>query len=116
MLDVSQVPQRDPVTTWLDSPMVEAASTCPFAKRGDYVRIPLEVSLCFTSAIARQDHPDPVRAAPLKCGTMRITGRRRLRYYEVNNFTAIVENVIPFFDRFGSLSKKKQRDFLRSSS
>jgi hypothetical protein len=34
-------------------------------------------------------------------------------YYEVNNFTAIVENVIPFFDRFGFLSAKKQRDFAK---
>jgi hypothetical protein len=32
-------------------------------------------------------------------------------YYEVNNFTAIVENVIPFFERFGFLSAKKKRDF-----
>jgi hypothetical protein len=34
-------------------------------------------------------------------------------YYEVNTFTAIVENVIPFFDRFGFLSAKKQRDFAK---
>src|SRR5437667_11585923 len=32
-------------------------------------------------------------------------------YYEVNNLTAIVENVIPFFERFGFLSAKKKRDF-----
>jgi hypothetical protein len=32
-------------------------------------------------------------------------------YYEVNNLDAIVENVIPFFKRFGFLSAKKKRDF-----
>jgi hypothetical protein len=32
-------------------------------------------------------------------------------YYEVNNLTAIVENVIPFFEQFGFLSAKKKRDF-----
>jgi hypothetical protein len=32
-------------------------------------------------------------------------------YYEVNNITAIVENVIPFFKRFSFLSAKKKRDF-----
>ena len=34
-------------------------------------------------------------------------------YYEVNKFSAIVENVIPFFDRFGFLSSKKKRDFAK---
>ena len=32
-------------------------------------------------------------------------------YYEVNNFTAIVEHVIPCFERFSFLSAKKKRDF-----
>ena len=48
----------------------------------------------------------------LKCGTLR--GRQDgVWYYEVNNFTAIQENVIPFFERFGFLSAKKQRDFAK---
>jgi LAGLIDADG endonuclease len=34
-------------------------------------------------------------------------------YYEVNTFTAIIENVIPFFDRFSFLSAKKRRDFAK---
>ena len=34
-------------------------------------------------------------------------------YYEVNNFTAITENVIPFFNRFGFLSAKKKHDFAK---
>ena len=48
----------------------------------------------------------------LKCGTMR-TRSDGVWYYEVNTFTANVENVIPFFDRFGFLSAKKQRDFAK---
>ena len=31
----------------------------------------------------------------------------------MNNFNAIVENVIPFFDRFRFLSAKKKRDFAK---
>jgi hypothetical protein len=34
-------------------------------------------------------------------------------YFEVNNLAAIVENVIPFFERFGFLSAKKKRDFAK---
>jgi hypothetical protein len=34
-------------------------------------------------------------------------------YYEVNNLVPIVENVIPFFERFGFLSAKKKRDFAK---
>ena len=34
-------------------------------------------------------------------------------YYEVNNLTPILENVIPFFERFHFLSAKKKRDFAK---
>jgi hypothetical protein len=34
-----------------------------------------------------------------------------LWYYEVTNFDAIQNNVIPFFNRFNFLSAKKKRDF-----
>jgi hypothetical protein len=34
-------------------------------------------------------------------------------YYEVNNLGAILDHVIPFFERFGFLSAKKQRDFAK---
>src|SRR5262249_46761338 len=34
-------------------------------------------------------------------------------YYEVTNINAIVENVIPFFERFPFLSAKKKRDFAK---
>ena len=32
-------------------------------------------------------------------------------YYEVNNVHAIIENVIPFFERFGFMSAKKKKNF-----
>jgi hypothetical protein len=46
----------------------------------------------------------------LRCGTMR-QRHDGVWYYEVNNLIPIVENVIPFFERFGFLSAKKKRDF-----
>ena len=88
--------------------MVKAASMCPFDKRGDYA-MPWKVSLCFNVSQRDQSGPERVQGAALKCGTMR-SRADGVWYYEVNTFTAIVENVIPFFDRFGFLSAKKQRD------
>ena len=46
----------------------------------------------------------------LECGTLR-TRPDGVWYFEVNNFTAITQNVIPFFKQFGFLSAKKKRDF-----
>jgi hypothetical protein len=67
------------------------------------------VSLCFNIS-----QRDSVILALCKrylgCGTMR-QRHDGVWYYEVNNLTAIVENVIPFFERFGFLSAKKKRDF-----
>ena len=34
-------------------------------------------------------------------------------YFEVNNLVPILENVIPFFERFHFLSAKKKRDFAK---
>jgi hypothetical protein len=34
-------------------------------------------------------------------------------YYEVNNLNAVLENVIPFFQRFEFMSAKKKRDFVK---
>ena len=48
----------------------------------------------------------------LNCGTMRQRSDG-VWYYEVNNFNAIVENVIPFFEKFGFFSAKKKRDFAK---
>jgi len=78
--------------------------------RGDY-RLPWKISLCFNIS-----QRDPVILAlykrHLRCGTMR-QRRDGVWYYEVNNLVPILHNVIPFFERFGFLSAKKQRDFAK---
>src|SRR5262245_46361753 len=86
----------------------EGSFNVSFRPRDDY-RAPWKVSLCFNVS-----QRDEVILAKFKrhlgCGTMR---RRHdgVWYYEVNNLTAILENVIPFFDHYGFLSAKKKRDF-----
>ena len=109
MLDVSQVPQRigHYLAGFTDG---EGSFNVPFRKRGDYA-MPWKVSLCFNVS-QRDEVILALFKRHLKCGTMR-TRPDGVWYYEVNNFTAIVENVIPFFDRFGFLSAKKQRDFAK---
>ena len=51
----------------------------------------------------------------LRCGSLR-QRKDGIWYYEVNNFRSIVENVIPFFERFKFLSAKKKRDFSKFRS
>lgn len=86
----------------------EGSFNISFRKRKDY-RKPWKVSLCFNVS-----QRDKVMLAlfkrHLKCGTLR-SRKDGVWYFEVNNFNAIVENVIPFFERFGFLSAKKKRDF-----
>ena len=109
MLDVSRVPQRigHYLAGFTDG---EGSFNVSFRRRGDYA-IPWKVSLCFN--VSQRDRIIlTLFEQHLKCGTMR-SRADGVWYYEVNNFTAIVGNVIPFFDRFGFLSKKKQRDFAK---
>jgi hypothetical protein len=86
----------------------EGSFNVSFRKRDDY-KIPLKVSLCFNIS-----QKDEVILSQIKkhlgCGTMR-QREDGVWYYEVNNFNALQENVIPFFNRFGFLSAKKKRDF-----
>ena len=81
-----------------------------FRPRSDY-NLPWKVSLCFNIS-----QRDPVILAQFKrhlaCGTMR-QRRDGVWYYEVNHLLPILENVIPFFDRFHFLSAKKKRDFAK---
>ena len=50
----------------------------------------------------------------LKCGKIiELKSRNGIYEYRVDNFNAIQTNVIPFFTRFGFLSTKKKRDFLK---
>ena len=109
MLDVSQVPDRigHYLAGFTDG---EGSFNASFRRRGDYA-VPWKVSLCFN--VSQRDQVIlSVFKEQLKCGTMR-SRADGVWYYEVNTFTAIVENVIPFFDRFGFLSAKKQRDFAK---
>ena len=88
----------------------EGSFNLSFRKRKDYSQ-PWKISLCFNVS-----QKDKVILAlfkrHLKCGTLR-SRNDGVWYYEVNNFTAIQENVIPFFKRFGFLSAKKKRDFTK---
>src|SRR5215210_1487135 len=86
----------------------EGSFNVSFRPRKDYP-IPWKVSLSFNVS-----QKDRVILALFKrhlgCGTLR--GRPDgVWYYEVTNLKAIVENVIPFFERFPFLSAKKKRDF-----
>ena len=108
-LNVDQVPQRigHYLAGFTDG---EGSFNVSFRKRGDYT-MPWKVSLCFN--VSQRDKVIlALFKQHLKCGTLR-SRDDGVWYYEVNNFTAIVQNVIPFFDRFGFLSAKKKRDFLK---
>jgi LAGLIDADG endonuclease len=107
MLNIHQVPSE---IAWYLSGFAdgEGSFNVSFRPREDY-RCPWKVSLCFNIS-----QRDPTVLALFKrhiqCGTMR-QRRDGVWYYEVNNLTPILENVIPFFDRFHFLSAKKRRDF-----
>ena len=87
----------------------EGSFNVSFRKREDY-KIPWKISLSFNVS-----QKDPVILSQfkkhLKCGSMRERKHDGVWYYEVTNFDAIQNNVIPFFRRFGFLSAKKKRDF-----
>jgi len=79
-----------------------------FRRRKDYKQ-PWKVSLCMN--VSQKDKTLlALIKRYLKCGTIRYKSGD-VWMYEVNNLTAICENVIPFFERFGFLSAKKKRDF-----
>ena len=86
----------------------EGSFNISFRKRDDY-KLPWKISLCFNVS-----QKDKVILALykrwLQCGTLR-SRPDGVWYYEVNNFTSIWENVIPFFRKYNFLSAKKKRDF-----
>lgn len=86
----------------------EGSFNVVFRPRDDY-NLPWKVSLCFN--ISQRDRVIlTLFKRYLKCGTIR-QREDGVWYYEVNNLNAILENVIPFFERFGFLSARKKRDF-----
>ena len=88
----------------------EGSFNVSFRPRSDY-RQPWKISLCFN--ISQKEHAIlSVFLQALCCGTMR-SRPDGVWYLEVNNFEAILSNVIPFFERFSFLSVKKKRDFAK---
>lgn len=109
MLNVKRIP---PEVGWYLAGFAdgEGSFNVSFRRRDDY-SFPWKISLCFNIS-----QRDPVILSLFKrhlgCGTMR-QRRDGVWYYEVNNLTAIRQNVIPFFKRFGFRSAKKKRDFAK---
>ena len=86
----------------------EASFNVVFRKRKDYA-MPWKISLCFN--VSQKDRVIlALFKKHLRCGTLR-SREDGVWYFEVNNFDAIQNNVIPFFKKFGFLSAKKKRDF-----
>ena len=107
MLNVNEIPSRIGyyLAGFADG---EGSFNVSFRPRMDY-RMPWKVSMCFN--ISQRDKVIlALFKRHLKCGTMR-QRQDGVWYYEVNNLTAIIENVIPCFKKFGFLSAKKKRDF-----
>lgn len=87
----------------------EGSFNVSFRRRTDY-QIPWKISLCFN--ISQKDQVILYQfKTHLQCGSIRERKNDGVWYYEVNNFNAIQNNIIPFFNRFGFLSAKKKRDF-----
>ena len=79
-----------------------------FRRRSDY-KLPWKVSLCLN--VSQKDHQILAQFQELlQCGTIRFKGAG-VWMFEVNRLDQLREHVIPFFQRFGFLSAKKQRDF-----
>ena len=88
----------------------EGSFNVSFRPRVDYP-IPWKVSVSFN--VSQKDRVIlALFKTHLGCGTLR--GRPDgVWYFEITNINAIIENVIPFFERFPFLSAKKKRDFAK---
>jgi hypothetical protein len=86
----------------------EGSFNISFRPRPDY-QVPWKVSVSFN--VSQKDQVIlALFQTHLGCGTLR-SRPDGVWYYEVTNLNAVVENVIPFFERFAFLSAKKKRDF-----
>ena len=86
----------------------EGSFNVSFRRRVDY-KIPWKISLCFN--VSQKDRVIlSLFKKHLECGRIR-SRKDGVYYYEVNNLTSILENVIPCFNHFRFLSAKKKRDF-----
>jgi hypothetical protein len=106
MLQVKRIPEK---TGFYLTGFADAAGSFSvfFYKKKDD-SMPWQILLCFKVLWC-----DKVMLALfkryLKCGTLR--SGDDIWHYEVNNFNAIQENIIPFFRKFGFLSAKKKKEF-----
>src|SRR5215472_17390075 len=76
----------------------EGSFNVSFRPRDDY-HVPWKVSLCFN--VSQRDRVIlALFKQHLGCGTLR-QRQDGVWYFEVNNLTSLIENVIPFFNRFG---------------
>lgn len=78
-------------------------------RRPDY-QAGWKISLCFNVA-QKESYILSQFKKHLNCGTLR-TRADGVSYFEVNNFNAIWENVIPFFRKFNFLSQNKKKQFV----
>src|SRR5437016_14207046 len=86
----------------------EGSFNLSFRRRSDY-KLPWKISLCLN--VSQKDRSIlALLKDHLQCGAIRYKCDD-VWFFEVNNLTAIGENVIPFFNRFRFLSAKKKRDF-----
>ena len=86
----------------------EGSFNVALRKREDY-SLGWKVSLCFNVS-QRERHILALFKRYLGCGSLR-ERKDGIVYYEVNNFNAILNNIIPFFEKFNFMSSKKKRDF-----
>lgn len=107
VLDVKRIP---PEAGWYLAGFADGEGSfhVVFRPRKDYIQ-PWKASLCFN--ISQKEKEILARFKRyLNCGTMR-QREDGVWYFEVNNFNAIQDNVIPFFEKFRFRSAKKKRDF-----
>jgi hypothetical protein len=107
MLQVKRIPEKTGfyLTGFADA---EGSFSVSFNNKKDDA-IPWQILLCF-KVLWRDKVILALFKRHLKCGTLR-SGDDDVWHYEVNNFNAIQENIIPFFRRFGFLSAKKKGEF-----
>lgn len=107
MLQVKRIPEKTGfyLTGFADA---EGSFSVFFNKKKDD-SMPWQILLCF-KVLWRDKVMLALFKRHLKCGTLR-SGDDDIWHYEVNNFNAIQENIIPFFRRFGFLSAKKKSEF-----
>ena len=86
----------------------EGSFNVSFRKRNDY-KLPWKISLCFNISQKELEILKLVQIT-LGCGTLR-SRPDGIWYYEVNNLKEIISIIIPFFQKFPFLSRKKRRDF-----